>query len=129
MFGYIVQLGQATNTYRGYRAATADMEVGEGEQFIESLDGWTQEILPQPPSPQSVLATLEAWVATQPVPWVFKWASMITLLKDTFTWWGAEGNPTNRQRVIDVVSALYGVEGVDPNIVAFILQQVNMVDE
>jgi len=50
--GYIIALGQAPNTYTGFRAATADMEVNEGELFVESLEGWSQEAPPVlPPTP------------------------------------------------------------------------------
>lgn len=50
--GYIVSLGQQPNTYTGFRAATADMETNAGELFVESLEGWSQEVPTPTPTPQ-----------------------------------------------------------------------------
>jgi hypothetical protein len=64
MLGYIITLGNEENTYTGYRCATSDMEVNEGEQFIESLDGWSQEVIELPKTPQDKLRELTALIST-----------------------------------------------------------------
>lgn len=46
--GYIITKGKAPKTYLGYRCATSDMEVNQGEKFIESLEGYSQEVLELP---------------------------------------------------------------------------------
>jgi len=48
MEGFIVTKGTKAKTYTGYRCATDDMEVNEGEQFIESLKNWKQEVIVSP---------------------------------------------------------------------------------
>ena len=48
MEGYIITVGQSPNTYTGYRCATSNMEVNQGEQFIESLEGYSHQIVELP---------------------------------------------------------------------------------
>ena len=65
MLGYIITLGNEENTYTGYRCATSDMEVNEGEQFVESLEGWSPFIPPPPPkSPLQKLRELTVLIST-----------------------------------------------------------------
>jgi hypothetical protein len=65
MLGYIITEGQDPNTYTGYRCATSDMEVNDGEQFVESLEGWSPFIPPAPPkSPQQKLVELTGLIAS-----------------------------------------------------------------
>jgi glutamate mutase epsilon subunit len=64
MEGFIVTKGTKAKTYIGYRCATDDMEVNEGEQFIESLEDWSQEVLELPKSPQDKLRELTALIST-----------------------------------------------------------------
>jgi hypothetical protein len=66
--GYIITEGQDPNTYKGYRCATSDMEVNDGEQFVESLDGWSQEVLELPKSPQDKLRELTVLMGTLDLP-------------------------------------------------------------
>ena len=49
MEGYIITKGTGAKKYTVYRCATSDMEVNEGEQFVESLEGWSPFIPPPPP--------------------------------------------------------------------------------
>jgi hypothetical protein len=62
--GYIITEGQDPNTYKGYRCATSDMEVNDGEQFVESLEGWSQEVLELPKTPQDKLRELTVLIST-----------------------------------------------------------------
>ncbi|MFM7390277.1 MAG: hypothetical protein ACKO34_06605, partial [Vampirovibrionales bacterium] len=50
--GYLITLGQAPNTYTGFRAASEDMDANAGEIFVETLEGYTQEIPTLPLTPQ-----------------------------------------------------------------------------
>jgi hypothetical protein len=65
MEGYIITKGTGTKKYTGYRCATSEMEVQEGEKFIESLEGWSPFIPPPPPkTPQQKLQELTALIAS-----------------------------------------------------------------
>lgn len=64
MEGFIVTKGTKAKTYTGYRCATDDMEVNEGEKFIKSLNGYSQEILELPQTPQDKLRELTALIST-----------------------------------------------------------------
>jgi hypothetical protein len=68
MEGYIINLGIAPKTYTGYRMATSDMEVSEGEKFIKSLNGYSQEVLELPQTPQNKLRELVALMKTLDLP-------------------------------------------------------------
>lgn len=66
--GYIVTLGQEPNTYKGWRAATEDFEVNQGELFVETLEGYTPEATkPTGPEIASTITSLllELPLATQ----------------------------------------------------------------
>lgn len=125
--GYIIVLGQAPNTYTGFRAATIDMPVGEGELFVETLEGWSQEVVTLPPTPLSVLSELEAWAGAKPVEWLMTWATQITLLRTLFQWWGADNNPLNKAKLLDALEALRAVEGVSQQEVDYLVSKVNEV--
>ena len=64
MEGYIITKGTGTKKYTGYRCATPDMEVQQGEKFIQSLEGYTQEVLVLPKSPQQKLVELTGLIAS-----------------------------------------------------------------
>jgi hypothetical protein len=64
MLGYIITEGQDPNTYTGYRCATSDMEVQQGEKFIESLEGYSQQIIVLPKTPQQKLVELTGLIAS-----------------------------------------------------------------
>jgi hypothetical protein len=82
MNGYIITKGQSPNTYTGYRMATSDMEVLQGEKFIESLNGYAQEILALPQTPQDKLRELTALMAGLDLP---TQASLISVSGDVIT--------------------------------------------
>lgn len=58
MLGYIITLGQAPNTYTGFRAASDDMEVIKGELFVETLEGYTQVTCVSPQQKRQQLGEL-----------------------------------------------------------------------
>jgi hypothetical protein len=64
MEGFIVTKGTKAKTYTGYRCATDDMEVNEGEKFIKSLNGYSQEILELPQTPLDKLRELTVLIST-----------------------------------------------------------------
>lgn len=64
MEGYIITKGTGAKKYTGYRCATSDMEVNQGEKFIESLQGYTQEVLVLPKTPQQKLVELTGLIAS-----------------------------------------------------------------
>jgi len=64
MEGYIITKGTGAKKYTGYRCATSDMEVQQGEKFIESLQGYTQEVLVLPKTPQQKLVELTGLIAS-----------------------------------------------------------------
>ncbi len=125
--GYIIILGQAPNTYTGFRASVDVNDVNAGELFVESLDGWSQEVPQLPPTPLSVLAELEAWAGAKPVGWLMHWATQITLLRTLFQWWGNDNNPLNKAKLLDALEALRGVEGVSQVEVDYLVSKVNEV--
>ncbi|MFM7389686.1 MAG: hypothetical protein ACKO34_03550 [Vampirovibrionales bacterium] len=66
--GYVIILGQAPNTYIGFRATSEEMEANAGELFIETLEGWSQEAPPTPPiSPQQKRGQLIALFSELPL--------------------------------------------------------------
>ena len=64
MEGYIITKGTSAKKYTSYRCATSDMEVQQGEKFIESLQGYIQEVLVLPKTPQQKLLELTALIAS-----------------------------------------------------------------
>lgn len=124
---YIITLGQAPNTYTGFRAATIDMPVGEGELFVESLEGWSQEVVTPPLTPLSVLAELEEWTGAKPIEWLMTWATQINLLRNLFQWWGDPRNSLGKAKVLDALEALRSVEGVAQTDIDFLVEKVNLV--
>jgi hypothetical protein len=68
MEGYIITLGSAPKTYTGYRMATSDMEVFQGEKFIKSLNGYSQEVPESPQTPQDKLRELTTLMGTLDLP-------------------------------------------------------------
>jgi glutamate mutase epsilon subunit len=64
MNGFIITLGTTPKSYTGYRMATSDMEVFQGEKFIKSLNGYSQEILAFPQTPQDKLRELTVLIST-----------------------------------------------------------------
>jgi hypothetical protein len=125
--GYILQLGTKPQHYTGFRCATPDMEVHDGELYVDSLEGWQWEEAPTPPTPLSVLAELEIWVGTKPVEWLFHWATQITLLRTLFQWWGADNNPLNKAKLLEALEALRAVEGISQQEVDYLVSKVNEV--
>lgn len=127
IFGYIITLGQTPDTYTGLRYSTSGSQLNEGELFVESLEGWSQEVVTLPPTPLSVLAELEAWAGAKPVEWLMTWATQITLLRTLFQWWGNDNNPLNKAKLLDALEALRAVEGVSQQEVDYLVSKVNEV--
>lgn len=67
MFGYLITLGQAPNTYTGFRTAFSDMPANDGEIFLETLEGYMQEIPVMPPTPQQKKQDLVALFSELPL--------------------------------------------------------------
>lgn len=65
--GYLITLGQAPNTYIGFRAANEEMEANEGEVLVETLEGYTQELPTLPPTPQQKKQALVALFSELPL--------------------------------------------------------------
>lgn len=111
--GYIVTLGQAPNTYTGFRAASEDMEANAGELFVESLDGWSQEAITFPPTPQQKKQELVALFSELPLATRAGFADVASKVY-------------NALDVGDVELATYFVTlaGQDPNADAQLIQQM-----
>jgi len=127
--GYIITLGQTSNTYTGFRAATADMEVGQGEYFMESLEGWEQEALQIKPTPASVLKDLEGWAAAKGSAWGLKWAAQIGFITRAFAWWGDANNQAAKLSYVEgVIEGLRGLPDVTDAEVDYLLAQAARVE-
>lgn len=64
MEGYIITKGTGAKKYTSFRCATSDMEVKQGEKFVDSLEGYTQQIIELPKTPQQKLVELTGLIAT-----------------------------------------------------------------
>ena len=97
--GYLVQPGQDPQTYVAFRAATATMESREGEQFVESLDGWVF-YQPQYITKQEVYHGFKLYLAALAMDKLLVLQPYALMLDQKFREWTEQSLPTTKEDMV-----------------------------
>jgi hypothetical protein len=125
--GYILKLSNKPQTYTGYRSATPDMDVHDGEQYVDTLEGWTF-YQPQYVTKQDVYHGFKLYLANLPDDKALLLEPYIGTLTRRFNEWIDDALPTSEAMLKDTCEYIKGMPNIDETLDADLDRLIASID-